>query len=106
MEQSVEEERRQAEEAAEIARLEAEAAAAAQAEAEAALQAAAGEGAEVVVEGLEGGENALQLVAETGEITTESAETITEANSEPVVVSTDGESPAESPAAESSRTDE
>ncbi len=60
----------------------------------------------MVVEGLEGGENALQLVVETGEVPAESAETITDANSEPVVVSTGTEAPGEAPADESSQANE
>ena len=92
MEQSVEEERRQAEEAAELARAEAEqlaaAEAAAQAEAEAAAGEAVAEGGETT-EGTEGAE-----VAE-GE-----AETLSDANSEPVVVSGGEETPADAPAAE------
>ena len=88
MEQSVEEERRQAEEAAEAARLEAEVQAAVQAEAEAAAQAEAGSS------GLESGENAELLAAETGDVSMASDETLTDANSEPVVVSTEIEAEA------------
>ena len=100
MEQSVEEERRQAEEAAEIARLEAEMAAAAQAEAEAAAQAeAAANGGPASGEGVELGEG---MAEGSGEL---APETLSDANSEPVVVSTDVEAIGEAPAAESSRTD-
>ena len=96
MEKSVEEERRQAEEAAEAARLEAEAVAAAEAAAQAEAAAAAGEGAEVVgsSEGLEG---ANALVAESDAVSAGSDETLSDSNSEPVVVSTENEAPAEEP---------
>ena len=100
MEQSVEEERRQAEEAAEVARLEAEVQAAVQAEAEAAAQAEAGSS------GLESGENAELLAAETGDVSMASDETLTDANSEPVVVSTEIEAEGTAPAAESGKSDE
>jgi N utilization substance protein A len=82
MEQSVEEERRQAEEAAEQARLEAEAAA--QAEAEAQAEAGAGVAAE--------GEEAVP--EESGE------ESAPDANSEAAAVSSEEEAPADAPAAE------
>jgi transcription termination/antitermination protein NusA len=106
MEKSVEEERRQAEEAAEAARLEAEAQAAAEAAAQAeAAAAAAAEGGEVVAsaEGLEG---ANALVAESDAVSTSSDETVSDANSVPVVVSTDEEAQAESPADEPGKTNE
>jgi N utilization substance protein A len=93
MEQSVEEERRQAEEVAEQARIEAEqqaaVEAAAQAEVDAAAAAEGGEGEGAAAEG------------ETAEGVAESdAETLSEANSEPAVVSGDTEAPADAPAAD------
>src|SRR5262245_15539340 len=101
MEKSVEEERRQAEEAAEVARLEAEAAAAAEAAAQAAAAAESGET-------LADGEAAPEVAsAETTEMAAaETPETASDANSEPLAVSSEGEAPAESPAAESGKTDE
>jgi N utilization substance protein A len=101
MEKSVEEERRQAEEAAEAARLEAEAAAAeaARLEAEAAAlapPAEVGEGGEAAGE--------TPAVAETGEPVPDSAEpapeTVSEANSEPVVVSSEDPAAAPEPKSE------
>jgi N utilization substance protein A len=107
MEKSVEEERRQAEEAAEQARLEAEEQArleaAAQAEAEAttaedeAGEAGIGETAEAADIGIVEGEAATD--AETGEEAT-AADTEAEANPEPLSVSGEEETPAEAPADE------
>ncbi|HSQ58445.1 MAG TPA: transcription termination factor NusA, partial [Gemmata sp.] len=92
MEKSVEEERRQAEEAAEVARLEAEALAAAEAAAQAEAEAAAAESGEVSAEAVgEAVEAATEPASEGTEIAPEEH---AEANSEPTIVSTEGETPA------------
>jgi len=111
MEKSVEEERRQAEEAAEAARLEAEAQAEAEAAAQAEAAAAAGEVAEgsegtEVVASAEGLEGMNALIAENDAVSVSSDETLSDANSVPVVVSTDEEAQAEAPADEPGKTNE